>query len=733
MAADRLQQAFATKGKVLGTAFSQDGSTLAAVTDAPDSALYCWDMATRKQTAVVRGQTGAVTGLAMQPGGRLLATGDRNGNVRFWRLPEDGDTGTPLSVNIACPGGALHLEFTPDGRYLAVAGGNGIIAILCAPDLPAPYNPGPPLAAPSFAELAARPSAGDALKPDAIPSLLLQEIRDPARTPAGLVAILADDRFLLPRGDGGIMRMDRSPDGKFLAIPRGNDLIVFETPSGKYLRTLQGPGGHMRRVTFSPDSQLLAATAWDGDSLNLVRVWDVANGWKVLDREPLPALNLDYLTFSGNSKHLVASGNKGQPLFVADVRTGKKVQVIDNGPEFHAILGRAGKYLAAADWNSTKVILWDTGTWQEYKTFERGRALVGDPALSPDGKLLAMGSDSEVKLCRVDTGEVLHTFQTPGHALTFTPDGKTLLTWATVEARASHTVTRWDVAEGKELGQFSVTGPVDLFYPCLSQDGKDLYLAYPQSRLLRIRVFDAATGKERPCHGHSGQVAAVAISPNGKLAASGGADGTVRLWDLASGQMRHVLTGHQDTVWTVAFSPDSKVVASGGADGKIRLWDAERGREIHVLTGHAGVVRQVAFAPDGMTLASAGLEGAAKLWEPRTGTLLRSFPSAGECGCVAFSPNGKTLAAGDKGVIRLLDLDSGWCVATLPGHTASVRSLAFHPDGQNLASSANDADPVVRVWDLATLTEKARLTGHTGEDVTALWRPDGKALSIRRR
>ncbi len=236
--------------------------------------------------------------------------------------------------------------------------------------------------------------------------------------------------------------------------------------------------------------------------------------------------------------------------------------------------------------------------------------------------------------------------------------------------------------------------------------------------------------------GHADIVLSVAYSPDGKTLASGAEDGTIKLWDVATGQNVAVLEGHISSiindVSSIAYSPDGKTLASGSWDNTIKLWDIATGSNVATLQGHTGWITSVAYSPDGKILVSGSEDHAIKLWDVETERIrilatLKDHTSS--VTSVAYSPDGKTLVSGSEdGEILVWDLAKRKNIATPEGHKDAVLSIAYSPDGKTLASSSRDR--TIKLWDLATGSNITTLYGNTFDEFAAIaYSPDGEILA----
>jgi len=338
-------------------------------------------------------------------------------------------------------------------------------------------------------------------------------------------------------------------------------------------------------------------------------------------------------------------------------------------------------------------------------------------AVSPDGTFaLLVATDGHVAAIRLPdpkpaaepVGERLKLIG-PGHSVptvAFAPDGQTLLTASAPrgEQAANSDVVLWDAATGKELRRlkghtFAVYGAA------FSADGKRVVTGsgYVDGT---VRVWDAGTGKELtqivyPFDDKPHGVYTVAFAPDGKRVYSAGTDKLVRAWDAETGKELLAFEGHPDIVRCLALSPDGKVLASGGSEDRpaVRLWDAATGKELLTLDGHAEQVNAVAFSADGTRLASADCAGAVRVWDARTGKELKVLEGhTGRIDGLAFAPAGRLVTGGHDRTVRVWDAGAGKEVARFDGHTSGIISLAVSPCGRFALTGSDDNS--ARLWRL---------------------------------
>jgi len=273
-------------------------------------------------------------------------------------------------------------------------------------------------------------------------------------------------------------------------------------------------------------------------------------------------------------------------------------------------------------------------------------------------------------------------------SVAFSADGKTL-----ASGSFDKTAKVWDVATGQKLATLRGHG-------------------------------DAHVGGANPMPG----INSVTFAADGKILATGGLDGTVKLWDVAAKKELRTLTGHSNRVLSISMAPDGKTLASGSEDRSLRIWEIATGNLKSTLLGHVGAIEAVAFDADGTTLVSGATDGTIKLWDAAEGREITTLRMGNDVVSVALSRDRKSLAAGQgSGAVTLWYLGEKAERRVLGGHRAAVYSAAFSPDSKTLATASLDG--TVRLWDVATSRRLASLDAHEKGAWTLAFSPDGKLLA----
>jgi WD40 repeat protein len=537
-----------------------------------------------------------------------------------------------------------------------------------------------------------------------------------------------------------------SPDGAYiLASTTDYNLYLFDALTGSEIRSFEGHTDMVTGVAFSMNGM----TALSGSLDRTLRLWDVDTGEQIRVFEGHTGAVLD-VALSPDSRY--AASSSGDETIADDPNDleDRTVRVwdIEGGDEILSFRPPGGfvrtvafspdsRYVLTATWNSADggiLILWDIEANQEVQRFFGHIDIITDVGFSPDGTTLFSASwDQTLRLWDARTGTAIKQFENFDDrllAMDISADGDYVLV-ATGnlgnneierEFERSNDTSVWlmDMVSRDLVTEFF--GHEDWVWSmAVSPDGR--YAASgsgplrPPEADTSVRVWEIETGAEIwRFDGHSATVEGVAFSPDGTMLLSAAWDGLVILLDVTSGEEIRRFGGersHQLQANYVVFSPDGQTALSGGSDGIIILWDVASGEALREFVGHQDMVTGIAFSPDGRSFVTASWDHTLRLWDTETADTIRTFEGhTHRAHTVAFSPDGASILSGSWDMtVRLWDVETGQEARRFVGHNGPVQSVAFNDDG-SLALSGS-ADTVMRLWDVLTGQELRRFDGHT--------------------
>jgi RNA polymerase sigma factor (sigma-70 family) len=649
---------------------------------------------------------------------------------------------------------------------------------------------------PAAQQTAAPPQVDQALPP------LQDRLGDPL--PPGALARMGSSRFrhLTHMASLGLAP---SPDRKTLLTTSEDTIRAWSLGTGKLLYQIPTEFGQ-HYPAFSPDGKWLAIA-----EKGVIHLRDGATGQEL---QRIPAMGElpkkpRLLAFSADGRRLAVTLHQGE-ILIFDTATGRQAGSLDvQGTGrlrdvYFLVFAADGRTLLSmgrdAD-SRDSTCHWDLATQSLRK-----RVPAYGGFLSPDGQLAVASRPGPVTILDTQTGQVRCTLQAdrdPNYPMAFSPDGKTLATtWAKSLWARDATVSLWDTATGKLRRLFCIprVGLIEQLY--FSADGQRLLI--PAGCL--VRLWDIATGKEvLEQNAHAYSVRSLAFTPDGRSIVSGGGE-TIRVWDAKTGQQRQVMAAQRWTVNQLMIRPDGRCVVSCGADGTLRMHDLATGKELRrclvdrdpeTLPTLGRQILWLGLAPDGRTAATYCGQfnenpALVHVWDLESGRILVRQPITDQVYEGVFSANGRLLVsprpmhefAGDKSAdmgampnvrqnkkpqakagaawgpprtaVVVREVATGRQLLTLPQPDQFGSVIALTPDSQTVLTTtfapAPDSRPdaegkmpwrpdtqgpsTVRLWELATGKQRLAIIGPRGGHDHAFSRlavaPDGRTLATVR-
>jgi WD40 repeat protein/tetratricopeptide (TPR) repeat protein len=695
---------------VFALAWSPDGQHIASAS--ADSTVQVWEAAHARHRMTYQGHPASVFAVAWSPNGKCIASAGVNGNIQIW----DATDGSHIFTFRGHTEWVTVLAWSPDGSLIASAGADKTVRVwwveatrktpdsvtrellVTLPETdvvqrqtePAQYQP-------ASSSRPAPTSAG------VLPGLPPRQT--PPSRPLGT-------RLYTYRGHThSVNAVVWSPDGKHIASASADQTVqVWDATDGSHASVYRGHTLPVEALAWSPDNKRIVSASAD----QTVQVWDAADGSHVFTYGGHSNQWVDAVAWSPDGTCIVSAGSD-HTVQVWDAADGGHVYTYRGHDERVEALAWSpdSKRIASADSNGVAQV-WGTMNGGNVLVYNEHDSTIRAIAWSPDGKRIASAGDGTVQVWDATTGEHLCTYRRhlPYEvvAVTWSPDGKYIASGA-----RDGTVHIWAAADERHIytyrGHFDHVQAVawSADGACIASCSRDKTVQVWAAEGIRALAASNAKKMVRPSpgallctyHGHAQKITAVQWSPHGKRIASASMDGTVQVWDAATGNTISIYRGHAGPVRALSWLRGGEKIASGGDDTTVQVWEAGTSKQIFTYRGHTTKVKRVSWwssSHGGSGVVSVGEDGIARTWEDTTGKLVATtHEQTHPITPGVKSPNGKFIAyEGDDGTVQIRDAKTGSSVLIYRGHSGAVTIVTWSRDGKRIASV--DDDTTIQVW-----------------------------------